>query len=91
MKKSSTLKKSQTNWERLKTMPDKNIDLSEIPELTPQMFAQAIVRRGLEPRPNKLQLTLCIDRDVVDWFRKQGRGYQTQINTLLRAYMEAQK
>ena len=91
MKKSSTLKKSQTNWEHLKKMQDKDIDLSEIPELTPQMFAQAIVRRGLEPTPNKLQLTLRIDQDVVDWFRKQGRGYQTQINALLRAYMEAQK
>lgn len=72
-------------------MQDKDIDLSEIPELTPQMFAQAIVRRGLEPTPNKLQLTLRLDRDVVAWFRKQGRGYQTQINALLRAYMEAHK
>ena len=85
------MKKSQTNWERLKKMKDEDIDLSEIPELTPQQFAQAIVRRGLQPVPKKLQLTLRIDRDVVDWFRKQGRGYQTQINALLRAYMEARK
>ena len=28
------------------------------------------------------------DSDVLDWFRRQGRGYQTQINALLRAYME---
>jgi uncharacterized protein (DUF4415 family) len=34
-------------------------------------------------------VTLRIDNDVLDWFKSQGRGYQTQINSLLRAYMEA--
>jgi len=51
------------------------------------MFAKAIVRRGLDPRVKK-QLTLRLDADVLDWFKRQGRGYQTQINALLRAYME---
>ena len=35
------------------------------------------------------QVTLRIDNDVLEWFKSQGRGYQTQINQLLRAYMEA--
>jgi uncharacterized protein (DUF4415 family) len=30
------------------------------------------------------------DRDVVDWFKRQGRGYQTRMNAVLRKYMEAQ-
>lgn len=72
-------------------MTDGEIDLSDSPELTPEMFARAIVRRGLKPAPHKAQLTLRLDRDVLEWFRKQGRGYQTQINALLRAYMEARK
>ncbi len=70
-------------------MRDEDIDFSEIPEVTPEMFARGIVRVGLKPVPRKAQLTLRIDRDVVDWFRKLGPGYQTQINALLRAYMEA--
>jgi uncharacterized protein (DUF4415 family) len=53
------------------------------------MFARAVVRRGLKPVPRKEQLTLRIDSDVLEWFRKQGQGYQTKINALLRAYMEA--
>ena len=72
-------------------MKDEDIDLSESPEIPPEMFAQAVVRKGLKPVPRKEQLTLRIDSDVVEWFRKQGQGYQTKINALLRAYMEAHK
>ena len=91
MKKRSTLKKSGTDWVRLKAMKDREIDLSENPELTPEMFARAIVRRGLKPPSGKIQLTLRVDRDVVEWFKKRGRGYQTKINALLRAYMDVHK
>jgi uncharacterized protein (DUF4415 family) len=34
-------------------------------------------------------VTLRIDRDVLEWFKAQGKGYQTNINQLLRAYMKA--
>lgn len=78
-----------TDWERLDAMSDEDIDLSDIPEVTPEMFARAIVRRGLKSEPVKEQITLHIDSDVLPWFRAQGRGYQTRINALLRAYMEA--
>jgi len=44
-------------------------------------------KRRLKPR-TKRQVTLRLDSDVLDWFKKQGRGYQTRINVLLRAYME---
>lgn len=91
MKKKVISKQSQTDWTRLQTMPDKDIDLSDSPELTPELFARAIVRRGLQPVPRKSQLTLRLDQDVLEWFRKQGQGYQTQINALLRAYMNAHK
>jgi uncharacterized protein (DUF4415 family) len=72
-------------------MTDEEIDLSDSPELTPDMFARAIVRRGLKPVSRKAQLTIRLDQDVLDWFREKGAGYQTQINALLRAYMEAHK
>jgi len=39
------------------------------------------------PEP-KAMLTLRLDRDVLDWFRRQGRGYQTRINAVLRSYVE---
>jgi uncharacterized protein (DUF4415 family) len=70
-------------------MTDEEIDLSDCPEVTPEMFARGIVRRGLIPVSKKAQVTLRLDQDVLDWFKARGKGYQTQINALLRAYMEA--
>lgn len=70
-------------------MRDEDIDLSDIPELTPEMFAKAVARRGLKPISRKTQVTLRLDADVLEWFRAQGPGYQTRINQLLRAYVDA--
>jgi uncharacterized protein (DUF4415 family) len=87
MKKNNISKKSGTDLERLDNMTDAEIDFSDIPEVTPEMFAQGVVRRGLQPI-TKRQLTLRLDSDVIDWFKKQGQGYQTRMNALLRAYMQ---
>lgn len=91
MKKSDSSNKSQTDWERLDAMKDEDIDPLDNPEITPEMFAKGVVRRGLKPTPNKVQLTLRVDSDVLEWFKARGSGYQTQMNALLRAYMEAHK
>ena len=91
MKKAAISKKSQTDWKRIDALKDKDIDFSDSREIPPEMFARAIVRRGLRPVRRKQQLTLRIDSDVVEWYRKRGPGYQTKINALLRAYMEAHK
>ncbi len=90
MKNEATLNGSLTDWERLDALRDEDIDLSDVPEITPDMFARAVVRHGLKSPARKAQLTLRVDRDVLEWFKSQGRGYQTRINALLRAYMEAQ-
>lgn len=89
MSKRPISNKSETDWQRLDAMSDEDIDLSDCPEVTPEMFAKAVVRQGLPIDKNKTQVTLRIDSDVLEWFKSQGRGYQTRINSLLRAYMEA--
>jgi uncharacterized protein (DUF4415 family) len=63
----------------------------ENPEWTPEMFARGVWMVGLKPVPPKTLLSLRIDADVVDWFRAQGPGYQSRMNALLRAYMEASR
>jgi uncharacterized protein (DUF4415 family) len=87
MRKKSTSRKSETDWKRINAMKDEDIDFSDIPEITPEMFARAVVRRNFKPIPRKKQLTLRVDSDVVEWYQQQGPGYQTRINSLLRAYM----
>ena len=91
MSQKSTSKKSQTDWERLDSMTDEEIDFSDLEEITPELFAQGIVRKGLKSAPRKEQITIRLDSDVLTWFRSQGKGYQTKINDLLRAYMIASK
>jgi len=90
MKRASTSRKSQTSLRRLRKIPDANIVRDgEAPEWTPEMFARAVARKGLKPVPKKALLSLRIDADVIEWFRKQGAGYQSRMNALLRAFMEA--
>lgn len=91
MKKKTISKKSETDWKRIDSQTNEDIDLSETPEIPVEMFARSVVRRGLKPVPRKTQLTLRVDSDVLDWYKQQGKGYQTKINALLRAYMEAHK
>lgn len=92
MKRATTSRKSQTNLARLRKLSDANIVRdSDAPEWTPRMFARAVVRKGLKPVSKKALLSLRIDSEVVEWFRKQGAGYQSRMNALLRAYMEAHK
>jgi len=55
------------------------------------MLARSILRKGLKRVPAKSLLSLRIDAGVLAWFRAQGRGYQSRMNALLRAFMEAHK
>jgi uncharacterized protein (DUF433 family) len=47
--KNAIPQKSQTDWERLRAMTDKDINFPDSPELTPEMFARAVIRRGCKP------------------------------------------
>jgi uncharacterized protein (DUF4415 family) len=68
---------------RLAAKPDETIDYSEIPPLGDDFFETAEL---LMP-PGKRDVSLRLDSDVVDFFKATGKGYQTRINAVLRAYM----
>ena len=85
MRAKNSIGESRTDWEMLKTMPDAEIDASDIPELEKDFFRKAKMRL---PK-GKQSVSLRLDRDVLDWFKRQGRGYQTRINAVLRAYIRA--
>ena len=89
MNKKSTSERSGTDWKRVDAMKDDDIDYSDCPALSTEEFARGILRKGLTPVPRKTQLTIRVDSDVLDWYKSLGAGYQTKINALLRAYMEA--
>jgi uncharacterized protein (DUF4415 family) len=69
----------------LKRMKDEDIDFTDIPELTGD--EKFVV--GKFYRPIKKSLTIRIDADVLAWVKRQGKGYQTRINSYLRRAMES--
>lgn len=77
--------KQAAELEALQAIPDDQIDYSDASPAKPEEWRDAVV--GKFYRPIKQQLTLRIDADVVDWFKRQGKGYQTRINELLRDVM----
>lgn len=79
---------SQTRLKELASRSDQQIDYSDIPELDEAFFEKAKLVR---PAADKRQITIRIDADVLDWFRDQGKGYQTHMNAVLKAYMHSQK
>jgi uncharacterized protein (DUF4415 family) len=92
MKHASSSRKSASDIERVAALRDTQIVVDDdAPAWTPEMFARAVVRRGLSAPPSKILLSLRVDSDVVEWFRAQGRGYQSRMNALLRAYMDAHR
>ena len=81
-------KSIKSDLARIDALKDEDIDYSEIPDLSAlgaEFWDKAVVKRA-EP---KAQVTIRLDREVLDWFKSQGKGYQSRINAILRAYKEA--
>ena len=89
VKRKSSLTKSRTDWARLESQHTGVKQTAEHPEAALKHIVRGIVRRGLEPLPTKSSISLRLDRDVLEWFKAQGPGYQTRINTVLRAFRDA--
>lgn len=79
-------KRSRTDWVRIDALDDSTIDYSDIPPLAPGFFKEAI----RWPGPKK-QITIRLDPDVLAFFRKSSKRYQTTINAVLRRYVQVQK
>jgi len=71
---------------KLAAMPDRDIDTSDIPEITD--FSGFEV--GKFYRPIKETVTVRLDSDVLHWLKQGGKGYQSRLNAILRKEMKAQ-
>lgn len=78
---------SQTDWKALDEMKDEDIDTSDIPELDESFWNSA----ELVMPEAKERISIRVDRDVLEYFRKGGPGYQTRMNAVLRSFVEAQR
>lgn len=74
---------TEARRKELAALPDDQIDLSDIPELTDEQLADFY-------RPIKRQITARLDADVLAWLKAGGHGYQTRMNAILRRAMLAE-
>jgi uncharacterized protein (DUF4415 family) len=77
------------DWKRVDTLTDEDITqaIAEDPdtfEPEPEWPQRAMILRPGQP---KIRVTAYFDQEVVEWFRAQGRGYQTRMNAVLHAYI----
>jgi uncharacterized protein (DUF4415 family) len=70
--------------QKLAAKADRDIDLSDIPEVR-QIPSDAVIGRFY--RPKKTSVTIRLDADVLAWLKAMGDGYQTRINLYLRQIM----
>jgi uncharacterized protein (DUF4415 family) len=90
MKKPSSSRTSKTDLPRVRALKNRQIKVSaDHPEADMRHIVRGIVRQGLKPTNSKTSISLRVDADVLEWFKAQGRGYQTRINAVLRAFKDA--
>ena len=81
----------RTDWARVDALTDEDIDkaIAEDPDAAPILDAEWFRQAELVIPASKVATSIRVDGDVMDWFRTQGRGWQTRMNAVLRAYAKA--
>ena len=74
-------------------LPDDQIDFSDIPEITEEELRTKTVYINLfaVPGTKKKSVTIRLDEDMVKWFKRQGKGWQTKMNWVLRLYFASHR
>jgi uncharacterized protein (DUF4415 family) len=83
-------RKSETDWARLEALTDEEIDASiaNDPDWSDEWkWSEAV----LVIPPKKKAISIRVDEDVLDYFRKDGAGYQRRMNAVLRSYMQQKR
>lgn len=83
----------KTDWARVNALTDKQIEASmrddpDWADLVDFDWSNAVV---VMPQKKKKAISIRLDDDVVEFFRRQGEGYQTRMNAVLRHFMEQTK
>jgi uncharacterized protein (DUF4415 family) len=84
---------SRTDWERLRQMTDDEIEAAAREDPDSPLLDDEWLRaaRLVAPSGAKEQISIRLNEEVVAFFRSQGRGYQTRINDVLKAYVLTQR
>ena len=79
---------SQSDWTRAAAMTEGEIEAAIADDVDEAGMVVDWAQASVDVPQPKAVLNMRVDRDVMDFFRSQGRGYQTKINAVLRSYVE---
>jgi len=78
---------SKQRIKKLSALRDSEIDYSDVSELGASFWKNA---KLIEPKTKKA-VSIRLDNDILEWFKEQGKGYQSLINSVLETYVQAKK
>lgn len=83
--------KTMTDWARFDALTDRDIEkaVASDPDAPPIMDEQWWRNATLVLPERKVPVSLRIDREILEWFKGQGRGYQSRMHAVLAAYYRA--
>ena len=84
-------RETKTDWVRVNAMTEEDIERNALEEnrrlgIPDDWYKDAYAVYPVE----KDRITIRVDRDVLEYFRTQGKGYQSRMNAVLRAFMAAE-
>ena len=83
--------KDKTDWKRLAALTDREIEeaIASDPDAAPLLDEEWFRTAKLVMPERKVPVSMRIDREVLDWFKRAGRGYLSRMHAVLRAYVSA--
>jgi uncharacterized protein (DUF4415 family) len=85
-------RKGKTNWDYLDRVTDEEIEASIANDPDWQEFKDLDWSKAvLVIPPKKKAISIRVDEDVLDYFKKEGAGYQRRINAVLRSFMQQKR
>ena len=85
-------RKSETDWARFDAMTDEEIDASIADDPDWEEFKDIDWSKAvLVMPPKKKAISIRVDEDVLEYFKRQGAGYQRRMNAVLRSYMQQKR
>lgn len=89
----ATRRKGKTDWARVEALTDADIEraIAKDPDAAPILDEDWFRTAELVLPEPKIPISIRVDKDVLEWFKGQGPGYQSRINAVLRAYMQGRR
>ena len=88
------LPRGRTDWARVDALTEDEVEAAARTDAENPAWTEEELRAARLVMPEdrgKVPISIRLDGEVLDYFRAEGRGYQSRINAVLRAYVRSQR